>query len=316
MTATTVKISLKRTPQDYKWTKPPEWCPGCGHFGILQALLQVFAELDMDPTRTVLVSGIGCSSRLPHYVRTVSAHTIHGRAIPFAIGLKLANPSLEVMVVGGDGDLFAIGGNHILGAGRRNVDFTVLLMDNAVYGLTRGQAGPTLPLGMQPKALSKPNPHADLNPLLVALASGFTFIARAYSYDIKYTAKIIKEAVLHKGSAIVQIFSPCVTYNNIMTREWYEKRVYKLDNEPGWDPVVHDEKEDYEKRKRAIEKILDPDRFALGILYKNELVPTFEERYASMYDPNYPKIPPAIQPVEKDGRSVIDFYRLMADRLL
>jgi 2-oxoglutarate ferredoxin oxidoreductase subunit beta len=308
---------VKRTAADYRWVRAPEWCPGCGHFGVLQSLYNAFAELNLDPAKVVLVSGIGCSSRLPHYVKTPSVHTIHGRAIPYALGIKLANPSLEVVVVGGDGDLMAIGGNHLLHLGRRNVDMAVILMDNSVYGLTRGQAGPTLPAGIKVKAVPKANPQGEINPLLLALTAGFTFIARGYSYDIKYTTRLIVEAIRHKGSAFVQIYSPCVTYNNVMTREWYEKRIYKLEEaDPAWDPVVHDEKEVDVKLRKALDKIVERDRLPLGIFYKNELVPTFDERYEGLYDPNYRRLPPALQPVEVDGKSVVDFEKLVADRLL
>jgi 2-oxoglutarate ferredoxin oxidoreductase subunit beta len=308
---------VKRTAADYRWVRAPEWCPGCGHFGVLQSLYDAFAELNLDPAKVVLVSGIGCSSRLPHYVKVTSVHTIHGRAIPYALGIKLANPSLEVVVVGGDGDLMAIGGNHLLHLGRRNVDMAVILMDNSVYGLTRGQAGPTLPAGIKVKAAPKANPQGEINPLLLALTAGFTFIARGYSYDVKYTTRLIVEAIRHKGAAFVQILSPCVTYNNVMTREWYEKRIYKLEEaDSAWDPVVHEEKEADVKLRRALDKIVERDRLPLGIFYKNELVPTFDERYESLYDPNYRRLPPALQPVEVDGKPVVDFEKLVADRLL
>lgn len=258
-----------RTAADYRWVRAPEWCPGCGHFGVLQAIYNAFAELDLDPTKVVLVSGIGCSSRLPHYVKTPSVHAIHGRAIPYAIGIKLANPSLEVVVVGGDGDLMAIGGNHLLHMGRRNIDMAVVLMDNSVYGLTRGQAGPTLPAGVKVKAAPKANPQSEINPLLLALTAGFTFIARGYSYDIKYTTRLIVEAIRHRGSAFVQIYSPCVTYNNIMTREWYEKRIYKLEEaDPTWDPVVHREEEVDVKIRNALDKIVERKTTAWHILQK------------------------------------------------
>jgi 2-oxoglutarate ferredoxin oxidoreductase subunit beta len=308
---------VKRTAADYRWVRAPEWCPGCGHFGVLQSLYNAFAELNLDPAKVVLVSGIGCSSRLPHYVKVTSVHTIHGRAIPYALGIKLANPSLEVVVVGGDGDLMAIGGNHLLHLGRRNVDMAVILMDNSVYGLTRGQAGPTLPAGIKVKAAPKANPQGEINPLLLALTAGFTFIARGYSYDVKYTTRLIVEAIRHKGAAFVQILSPCVTYNNVMTREWYEKRIYKLEEaDSAWDPVVHEEKEADVKLRRALDKIVERDRLPLGIFYKNELVPTFDERYESLYDPNYRRLPPALQPVEVNGKPVVDFEKLVADRLL
>ncbi len=305
------------TAAKYRWVRAPEWCPGCGHFGVLQAVYNAFAELDLDPAKTVLVSGIGCSSRLPHYVKTVSLHAIHGRAVPYAMGIKLANPSLEVVVVGGDGDLMAIGGNHLLHLGRRNVDMAVILMDNSVYGLTRGQAGPTLPAGLKVKAVPKPNLQTEINPLLLALTAGFTYIARSYSYDIKYTARLIAEAIRHRGSAFVHVYSPCVTYNNIMTREWYEKRVYKLEEaDPQWDPVVRHEGETEAKIRKALDKIVEVDRLPLGVFYKNELVPTFEEKYRAVYDSTYGNTPPPLQPIARDGKPAVDLEKLVADRLL
>ncbi|ACB39087.1 2-oxoacid:ferredoxin oxidoreductase subunit beta [Pyrobaculum neutrophilum] len=307
---------MTRTPADYRWPRAPEWCPGCGHFGVLQAVYNAFAELDLDPARVVLVSGIGCSSRLPHYVRATSVHTIHGRAIPYALGIKLANPALEVIVVGGDGDLVAIGGNHLLHLGRRNVDMAVILMDNSVYGLTRGQAGPTLAAGVKLKAVPKANPQSGVNPLLLAIASGFTFVARGYAFDVRHTSRLIAEAIKHRGSAFLQILSPCVTYNNVMTRDWYEERIYKLDEDPSWDPVVRREEEAGEKIRRALDKIVEVDKIPLGVFYKNELVPTFEERYEATYDPTYRANPPALQRVESGGRTVVDFEKLVADRLL
>lgn len=309
--------TARRTAADYRWVRPPEWCPGCGHFGVLQAIYNAFAELELDPARVVLISGIGCSSRLPHFVKTVSLHAIHGRAIPYAMGIKMANPNLEVVVVGGDGDLMAIGGNHLLHMGRRNLDMTIVLMDNSVYGLTRGQPGPTLPAGIKVKAAPKANPQSEINPLLLALTAGFTFIARGYSYDIKYTARLLVEAIRHKGSAFVHIYSPCVTYNNVMTREWYEKKIYKLEEiDPTWDPVVNREEEAEVKIRKALDKIVERDRLALGIFYKNELLPTFEERYESIYDPRYRELPPAIQPVDIDGTPAVDFEKLVADKLV
>ncbi|ABW01901.1 2-oxoacid:ferredoxin oxidoreductase subunit beta [Caldivirga maquilingensis] len=296
-----LKVALN--PQQYRGKKWIDWCPGCGNFGILAAETQAFAELGLDPRRIVVVSGIGCSSRMPDFLNVNGVHTLHGRAIPYAMGIKLADPSLEVIVNGGDGDLLGIGVGHFVSAGRYNVDLTIILHNNGVYGLTKGQASPTLPRNVKTKALPKPNIKDAVNPIILALASGYTFVARAYAYDTRHLKDVIKEAIRHKGTALVDVLQPCPTYNDINTKEWYDKRVYKLDNEK-WDPVVHDEKEANEKRLKAMEIASEwGDRIPVGIFYKNELVPIYEERMLSRIS-NYLELPPAKQVIEKDGYSV------------
>jgi len=267
-----------------------DWCPGCGNFGILSAEQQAITELGITKN-TVIVGGIGCSGKLSQYTRipVSGVHTLHGRAIPFAVGIKLANPSLEVIVNGGDGDLLGIGAGHFVSVGRRNVDIVVILHNNGVYGLTKGQAAPTLFRGMKTKSLPRPNINDAINPVTLALASGYTFVARAYAYDVPHLKEIIKQAIKHKGLAFVDILQPCPTYNDINTKEWYDKRVYKMQD---MDPVVKSESEMQEKLKKAIDKSYEwGERIPIGIFYKNELVPTYEERIktsAPSYYDNYP----------------------------
>lgn len=229
-----------------------DWCPGCGDFGILNAIHMAMADLDRPKHEMVVFSGIGCSGKTPHWVNTYGIHTLHGRSLPFAIGAKLANPKLTVLCVGGDGDGYGIGAGHFLNSGRRNVDLTYIVFNNGVYGLTKGQASPTLHRDEKPKSLASPNINDNINPLAVALCSGYTFIARGYSYDVKQLKELIKRGVNHKGFALIDVLQPCPTYNNLQTKEWFEgievneetgahvkknPRVYKLEDS-GYDPVV------------------------------------------------------------------------------
>jgi len=202
------RLSVK----DYKAELKPVWCPGCGDFGVVAAVYQALAKLGLDPDQTVLVSGIGCSSRLPGYVNTYSFNTIHGRALPVATGVKLANPALTVIVAGGDGDGFAIGTSHFVHTPRRNVDLTYLMMDNGIYGLTKGQVSPTSPHDLVTKTSSYGNIEAPINPVLMALSCGATYIARAFSGDPKSSQEIIAAAIVHQGFSFVHMVSPCVTY--------------------------------------------------------------------------------------------------------
>ena len=304
---------------DFKTDVFVDWCPGCGNFGILVALQMALAELGLEPHRVVLVSGIGCSGKPPHFVKTYGVHTLHGRTLPFAQGIKVANPELEVIAMGGDGDGLGIGAGHFVNAGRRNVDMTYLIYDNAVYGLTKGQASPTLKLGLKTKSLPKPNINEAVNPIALALIAGYTFVARAYAYDTKHLKEIIKQAIKHKGLAFVDILQPCPTYNDINTKEWYagedridlhtgkpQSRLYKLD-EIGYDPLVRDSAEDLSKKLVAIEKAQEwGDRIPVGVFYKNELTTTFQERISKRI-PFYLSNPPANQRIsDETGASAAD----------
>ncbi len=301
---------------DYKTEAWVQWCPGCGDFGILTAIHRALAELDIDPKRLVVVGGIGCSSRSVYYIRGSNLHVIHGRAIPVASGVKLANPELEVIVVGGDGDLLGIGGGHFIALGRRNIDLTVLLFDNSVYGLTKGQAGPTLPVGVKTKALPYPNVQDRVNPLILAYAAGYTFIARGYAYHVNQLKDIIKAAIEHRGSAFVDILQPCPTYNDIMTKEWYEKRVYYLNEEdPLWDPRIRGP-EDLPKIAKIIEKMMEfGDRIPLGIFYQDLTKTTLEDRFEQQM-PGYKKVPPALRPISVDGRVPVHPFKVFKDKLI
>ncbi|MEN2999157.1 MAG: 2-oxoacid:ferredoxin oxidoreductase subunit beta [Acidilobaceae archaeon] len=299
---------------DYKTESWVQWCPGCGDFGILNAIFRALAELDIDPSNLVIVGGIGCSSRSVYYIKGNAIHTIHGRAIPVASGVKLANPELTVVVTGGDGDLLGIGGGHFVALGRRNIDIPILVYDNAVYGLTKGQAGPTLPAWIQTKSLPHPNVQGNLNPLLLAFAAGYTFIARGYAYHLNQLKDLVKAAIQHKGAAVVDILQPCPTYNDFMTSEWYEKRIYYLSEDPSWDPVVRSPQEHKEKAPKIMEKMMEFDeRIPLGIFYQNTFRETLEERFEKIM-PGYLSSPPGRRPVGR--RPVAHPFQVFRDKVV
>ena len=197
---------------DFKTDLKPVWCPGCGDFAVLNSVYRALADLGCAPHDTVVVSGIGCSSRLPGYVETYGFNSLHGRALPIATGVKLAAPKLNVVAVGGDGDGIAIGGNHFLHASRRNVDIAYIMMDNEIYGLTKGQAGPTTPGGDKTKSTAYGNPDKAVDPCALAIALGASWVARGFSGDVKGTTELMKQAIQHHGFAFLNIISPCVTW--------------------------------------------------------------------------------------------------------
>lgn len=286
-----------------------DWCPGCGDFGILRAEEMAIKESGLDPSSVVVVSGIGCSGKTPHFmsIPVSGVHTLHGRALAFATGIKLANPSLHVLVNMGDGDGLGIGAGHFVNAGRRNIDMTVIIHDNGVYGLTKGQASPTLRRGQKTKSLPRPNINDAVNVIALAIASGYTFVARGYAYDVPFLKELIKAAMRHRGLAVIDVLQPCPTYNDINTKEWYDKRVYKLD----WDPVVKGETDREEKMSRALAKSHEwGDKIPLGIFYQDETIPTFEERIEDSI-PNYMEFYPSLQKIEKEGLGTTDITRLI-----
>lgn len=318
----------KLTLDDYKTDVHNDWCPGCGDFGILQSVQLALFELGIPRHKAVVFSGIGCSGKTPHYINVYGIHTLHGRAVPFAIGAKLANPDLNVVVVGGDGDGLGIGVGHFVSAGRRNVGLTYIVYNNAVYGLTKGQASPTLKLGVKTKSLPKPNINDAVNPIALALVSGYTFIARGYAYDVKHLKEIIKKAILHKGLAFVDVLQPCPTYNDINTKDWYSgkdkvdlktgkpiPRIYKLED-TGYDPYVRSGDPDELSLKfvQVVEKSLEwDDRIPIGIFYINEHISSYEERISGVI-PDYLSNPPALQKISlRDGMTNVKLERLLKE---
>jgi 2-oxoglutarate ferredoxin oxidoreductase subunit beta len=236
--ATTAQHRTQLTLADLKGKVDPDWCPGCGDFGVLSAIQKALVELQIPNHNVVAISGIGCSSNLPGFINTYGMHTLHGRALAVATGLKLANHELTVLVTGGDGDGFGIGGNHFVHAMRRNIDLLYIVMDNQIYGLTTGQTSPTSRIGMKTKSMPFGNIEAPVNPISLALAVGATFVARGYSADQKHLTELIKRGIEHKGFSFLDVFSPCVTYNHDNTYQWFKPRVKKLEDDPKYDPSV------------------------------------------------------------------------------
>ncbi|WP_353684653.1 2-oxoacid:ferredoxin oxidoreductase subunit beta [Thermodesulfovibrio sp. 3907-1M] len=252
--------------EDYKGRKPA-WCPGCGNFMILKAFNEAMVELGLNPHEFVIVSGIGQAGKFPHYTRCHTFNGLHGRTLPVATGIKLVNHRLKVFAVAGDGDCYGEGGNHLIHAIRRNIDVKLFVHDNQIYGLTKGQASPTTMKGVVTKTQPFGVFSEQFNPLAMAIALNCSFVARAFAGDIEHLKSVIKEAVNHKGFALVDILQPCVSFNKINTFEWYRQRVYKLEKD--YDPS---------DRTRAFEKALEwGERIPIGVIYKAERL-TFEEQ--------------------------------------
>ena len=310
---------------DYKTDVHNDWCPGCGDFGIVNAIQMALAELQIPNHKAVIFSGIGCSGKTSHFINTFGIHTLHGRVLTFAQGAAITNPEMTIVAAGGDGDGFGIGAGHFVAAGRRNVDMTYIVFDNGVYGLTKGQASPTLKLGEQTKSLPAPNINYDVNPIGLAVTCGFTFIARGYSYDVRQLKDLIKAAIKHKGLAFLDVLQPCPTYNDINTRDWYagtdiaddealktHSRIYKLE-ETGFDPVVHyDEGSELnEKLSQARIKSLEwGNKIPTWIFYKNEIITPFSGRLMDKI-PNYMEHPPALQRISSKGKPITDVSKIL-----
>ncbi len=250
----------------------PAWCPGCGNFGILTAIRRALVQLDLEPHQVLMVSGIGQAGKLPHYTRCNIFNSLHGRPVPPAIGAKVANHELTVIAVSGDGDAYGEGGNHWLHAMRRNHDITYLVHDNQVYALTKGQASPT----SDPGYVTKTTPEGattPVNPVTIAIAAGVTFVGRSFAGDVEHLANLIKQGINHRGFALIDVLQPCVTFNHRNTFKWYAERVYKLENEPGYDPT---------DRLAAFNKAQEwGDRIPIGVIYRKEM-PTFEEQLPAL----------------------------------
>ena len=262
--ATIVELPI----ETYAGPVDPDWCPGCGDFSVLKAVKMAAAKAAVAPKDLVVVSGIGCSSNLPGYVHAYGVHSLHGRAVAVATGIRLANTDLKVVITGGDGDGYGIGIGHFIHAMRRNLDLTYVVMDNQIYGLTTGQASPTTMKEMRTKSTPRGNVELPINPIALALVSGATYIARGFSGDPGQMADLIAGGIRHKGFALIDVFSPCVTYNMLNTYPWFKKRVYKLEDEAGYSP---------DNGKAALDKSFEwGDRIPIGLFYKDDQ-PTYED---------------------------------------
>ncbi len=288
--ATGVATAKTLTMSDLKGKVDPDWCPGCGDFGVLAAVQKALVELQIPNHQVCTISGIGCSSNFPGYINTYGMHTLHGRALAVATGVKLANHGLTVLVAGGDGDGFGIGGNHFVHTMRRNVDLLYIAMDNQIYGLTTGQTSPTSRLGMKTKSAPFGNLEAPINPISIALAAGATFVARGFSGEQKHLTELIKQGIEHKGFSFLDVFSPCVTYNHDNTYQWFRPRVKKLEDDATYDAT--------DWLAAMGKSLLWGEEIPIGKFYERTDVPTLHasEPVTSEGPLVYrdPRIPPAV----------------------
>ncbi|HEY3367359.1 MAG TPA: 2-oxoacid:ferredoxin oxidoreductase subunit beta [Symbiobacteriaceae bacterium] len=264
------------TLDSFKVSQKQTWCPGCGDFGVLAALQKAVVNLGIEPHQMVTVSGIGCSGKISQWFGSYGIHTLHGRTLPTATAVKVANKDLTVVAAGGDGDGFGIGVGHFVHTARRNVNITYIVMDNHVYGLTTGQTSPTSDPGMCTKTHPEGAFEEPIHPLELAIISGATFVAQAYSGDQAGVTRILEQAIAHRGFSLVNIFSPCVTFNKLNTAKTFKEGVVDVSADPSYDPA---------NRIMALEKIRETGQMATGVLYKT-LRPTYEDLL-----PSYPAAP-------------------------
>jgi len=263
--------------KDLQTRQNPNWCPGCGDYGILAALKAALIELNFDIKNVVIVTGIGCGSKINHWVKCYGFESLHGRPIPVATGVKLANPDLKVIAIGGDGDAYGLGMGHFIHAMRRNLDITYIVQDNQVYGLTTGQTSPTSDRGTKSKSTPFGAIEVPVNPIDLAFGSGATFIARGYAGDLKHLTSLIVQGVKHEGFALIDTLQPCVSFNKINTYDFFNKRVYKLEEDKSYKMPFIDENGMFDtsigdamKRSREWN-----EKIPIGVFYKG-FRPTYE----------------------------------------
>ncbi|ELV3425048.1 2-oxoacid:ferredoxin oxidoreductase subunit beta [Staphylococcus pseudintermedius] len=257
------------TFKDFRNNVKPNWCPGCGDFSVQAAIQKAAANVGLEPDEVALITGIGCSGRLSGYVNSYGVHSIHGRALPLAQGVKMANRDLTVIASGGDGDGYAIGMGHTIHALRRNMNITYIVMDNQIYGLTKGQTSPSSAPGFVTKTTPKGNIEQNVAPLELALSSGATFVAQGFSSDIKALKKIIEDAINHDGFSFVNVFSPCVTYNKINTYDWFKENLTAIDDIENYD---------VSNKQAALQTVIEHDSLVKGIVYQDTTTPSYESQ--------------------------------------
>ncbi|MDD2915087.1 MAG: 2-oxoacid:ferredoxin oxidoreductase subunit beta [Gallionella sp.] len=260
-------------PKDYRDGVASFWCPGCGHNGVLTSFLRALSDIGIDPQNLMSISGIGCSSRLPYFVKSYKMHTLHGRAGPVATGAQLARPDLSVVVTGGDGDGFSIGGGHMPHMARKNVNMTYILMDNHIYGLTKGQTSPTSQLAMKGTVTPFGSVEEPLDPIMYMLAYGATYVAQAFSGNVKLASQLIKDGMEHKGFAFINLLSQCPTFNEIDTAKTFKSACEVMD-------TSHDIT-DLNAAMQVVQKARQEGRLASGLLYKVERS-TLDDRMAEL----------------------------------
>lgn len=257
------------TIADYKTAEGSWWCPGCGDFGVLAALQKALLDLAIPPEQIALVAGIGCSGKIGNYINSYNLHVTHGRTMPAALGLKLGNRELTVIAAGGDGDGYAIGMGHFIHAIRRNPDITYLVMDNQIYGLTKGQSSPTSAEGFLTRSTPEGTIEHPVRPMQLAIAAGATFVAQGFSSNQKQLVDLIKAGIQHKGFSLINTVSPCVTFNKINTYDWYKQSLLNLDTVPDYDPS---------DRGRAMAMLMERDELVNGLVYEAKDTKPFEDK--------------------------------------
>lgn len=256
------------TFKDFRNNVKPNWCPGCGDFSVQAAIQRAAANIGLEPHQLAVISGIGCSGRISGYIHSYGFHGIHGRALPIAQGVKMANQDLTVIAAGGDGDGFAIGTGHTIHSMRRNIDITYIVMDNQIYGLTKGQTSPRSDFGFKTKSTPQGSIESPLSVIEMALTAGATFVAQSFSSDLKDLTSLIEQAIQHKGFSFINVFSPCVTYNKINTYDWFKENLTKLSDLEGYDPS---------DKKMAMRTLMDHNGLVTGLIYQNKEQKSYEE---------------------------------------
>lgn len=261
-----------QNPKDYETERKPTWCPGCGDFGIWAGLKATLAQLGWQPDKFVIVYGVGCSGNMTDFVKSYGFHSLHGRAIPNAIGIKLANHALPVIVVGGDGDLLGEGPGHLVHAARGNHDLTVIMHDNRVYGLTTGQVAPTARRGYRSKSTPQGLIEIGMNPLTLSLSQGASYVARGFTGDIPHLTKLMLEGIKHKGFSFIDVLQPCVTFNKVDTYKYYRERIFKLEDRE-YDPTDR-----YWAYSMA--ELPEDEGIPVGVFYQAAIRPAYHEQLA------------------------------------
>lgn len=256
------------TFKDFRNDVKPNWCPGCGDYSVQAAIQRAAANVGLEPENLALVSGIGCSGRLSGYIKSYGFHGIHGRSLPIAQGIKMANRELTVIASGGDGDGYAIGMSHTMHAIRRNMDITYIVMDNQIYGLTKGQTSPRSGTGFKTKSTPDGSIEPAVSPMELAISAGATFVAQSFSTDLKDLTAIIEAGIKHKGFSFINVFSPCVTYNKINTYDWFKEHLTKLSAIEDYDPS---------NKKQAVHTLIEHNSLVTGIVYENTEIPSYQE---------------------------------------
>jgi 2-oxoglutarate ferredoxin oxidoreductase subunit beta len=292
MTTPTVTIA------DFKTAEESWWCPGCGDFGVLAALQKALQELGVAPEDVAIVAGIGCSGKIGNYVNSYNVHVTHGRTMPAALGLKLANRELTVIAAGGDGDGFAIGMGHFMHAVRRNPDITYIVMDNQIYGLTKGQTSPTSGIGFETKSTPGGNIEHTVRPLQLAVAGGATFVAQGFSSNQKQLVELIKAAIRHKGFSLVNTLSPCVTFNKVNTYAWFKQKLVDVEKLEGYDAG---------DRIGAMKMLMEHDEMVTGLVYHNETSRSFDQLLPGFREQGITQQDWKVQPDE--FKKVLSTYR-------